>query len=124
MKEDYCFGDIDRIIDLYLDQFDLKNIKELNDFPRKLKALINQEPSAQKYTLYKENAVNYNTNENLINDKKKVIDTESSKPGYLSVNYGQVSDSNSLGGSRGAPPKSGIEKKYDSSPLLSTNKLK
>ena len=124
MKEDYCFGDIDRIIDLYLDQFDLKNIKELNDFPRKLKALINQEPSAQKYTLYKENAVNYNTNENLINDKKKVIDTESSKPGYLSVNYGQVSDSNSLEGSRGAPPKSGIEKKYDSSPLLSTNKLK
>ena len=41
MKEDYCFGDIDRIIDLYLDQFDLKNIEELNDFPRKLKALIN-----------------------------------------------------------------------------------
>eukprot|EP00347_Sterkiella_histriomuscorum_P017768 403348069 len=93
-KEDYCFGDIDKIVELYLNQFDQKNLDELNGFDYKLQSLLRTQPSAQKYNLYKESKVNLSATQT--NLKDQVLQSIAQGPSQKDLKFSLQTNDNLL----------------------------
>lgn len=53
-KEEYCFGDIEKIIELYIDLYREKTLHDSETLSQKLKNFINHQSIEQKYVLSKE----------------------------------------------------------------------